>query len=402
MNYNLGVSQASSIDYFFSSSFNTVDQMDSMSNNALSRGIDRFTKKDYAGAVREFRLAIGLSPSSSNTSTTYDYLAKAFLQQNNTDAAIKTYKTAAQLFSTDDTFHLSLGDLYFKNKDSKNATMEYSKAVKLNPSSADNRYSLGEIYLTMGNLSGAKEQFLKVTKLAPKSPTGFYGLGQTLRASGDYGAAVVQLAKAVSLNKTFANAFLELGYAYADLGSMDKANEQLDRLHTLRATQQATGLKTYIAQATNPKIIAAFSTDGFQFTDGMGTALTDLNSALSTPNIAVDFTINFIFSKEMDKSSVENVANWQIGRQSGPLISNTYNFGLPVPSTEVNLPAQPTNVVYDSQSNSASVTFTVSQNGYGNGTIDPSHVYFLFKGKDTYGKIMDHKADEYSGFSKII
>ncbi len=393
---------ASSIDYLFTSNVASQDQIDNLAGLALGRGIDLYTKTDYAGAVKQFKQTTALSLSSDNSSKAFDYMAKAYLQLNKTDDAIKTYKTAIKVFPSADNFHLALGDIYFKNGQLKDAQAEYEKAVRLNYNSADNRYSLGEAYLTSGRLSDAKSQFIKVTQIAPTSATGYYGLGQVLRAMGDNKDAIVQLNKSITMDKTFANSYLELGSAYADMGDVANAQKQLATLTNLKATQQITSLQTYMTKVASPKLLAAYNTNGFITTDGMGTALTDLSSSLSAPNATKDFTMNFTFSKAMDKNSVENVANWQIGRQYGPLISNTYNFGLPVPSTEVDLPAQPTNVVYDSQSNSASVTFTISQNGYGNGTIDPSHVYFLFKGKDTYGKIMDPNADEYSGFSKIV
>ncbi len=245
-------------------------------------------------------------------------------------------------------------------------------------------------------------QFTKVTQLAPTSPTGFYGLGQAIRKSGDFGDAIVQLNKAVTMNKKFANAFLELGETYADMGSADMAQTQLNALQGLKATQQVATLQNYIAQAATPKLTMAYSTNGFKTTAGPKTLISALDTSLSAPSAKMDFTMNFVFSKDMDKTSVQNTANWQIGRQSGSYISNIYNFGMRVPSTEVNLPFQPKSVVYNSYTRTASVTFTISQNAAGDGTIDPSHVSFKFLGKDSYGKVIDPKADEFSGFSTIV
>lgn len=402
MDPTVGISAASTLDYLFSSTSNSQDQIDALANSALSRGIDLFTKKNYAGAAKAFQQSVGLSPSSSNAPTAYDYLAKAYQQLGKTNDAIKTYKAAIQAFPSADNLHLSLGDIYFKQGQLKDAQAEYEKAVRLNPNSADDRYSLGQIYLTVGRLSDAKAQFTKVTQIAPTSPTGFYGLGQVLRKAGDDNGAVVQLNKAIAMNRKFANAYLELGQAYADQGAMDKAQKQLDALQGLKATQQVTTLGNYMAQAAQPKIFMAYSTNGFKIADGPGTAVADLDSSLAAPMTTKDFTMNFMFSKDMDKNSIENLSNWLIGRQSGSYISNAYNFGMELPSTEVNLPIRPTSVVYNYDTRTASVTFTLSQNIAGNGTIDPSHISFKFSGKDIYGKLMDPKGDEYSGFSAIV
>jgi len=84
---------------------------------------------------------------------------------------------------------------------------------------------------------------------------------------------------------------------------------------------------------------------------------------------------------------------------SGP--GEAYNFGLPIPSTEVSLPALPTSVYYDSETWTATVKFTVTQNATADGTIDPSHIDFKFMGKDLYGNKMDPTGDQYSTFSGI-
>ena len=53
-------------DYLFSSTLPSVAQYDSLSAGALGRGIDKYMAKDYAGAIREFRRCIALSPYSDN------------------------------------------------------------------------------------------------------------------------------------------------------------------------------------------------------------------------------------------------------------------------------------------------------------------------------------------------
>lgn len=402
MGSSWGIVSAGQIDSFFSVTTNSQDQLDSLANSSLSRGITRYTKNDYAGAATDFKRALGLSPSSANAGKTYDYLAQAYLQQGKTDQAIKTYKDAIKANPADDTFHLKLGDIYNKAGQTNEALAEYSKAVKLNPYSAENRYSLGQIYLTSGQLPEAQTQFSKVPQLAPNSPTGFYGLGQVFRQMGKYNDAVFQLNQAVTMDKKFANGFLELGYTYADMGDMDKAQNQVKSLQGLQATTQVAALQNYMSKVSNPKIIAAFSSNGFPSSSGPGTLLSDMDSSLSSAYGSKRYNMTFLFSKDMDLNSVQNIANWQIGRQAGTYVSQYYNFGLPIPTTEVKTPLLPAGVVYNPDSRIAEVSFTISQNAEATGTIDPSHILIKFTGKDSYGKAMDPTADEYSGFSQIV
>jgi hypothetical protein len=109
----------------------------------------------------------------------------------------------------------------------------------------------------------------------------------------------------------------------------------------------------------------------------------------------------FQFDKEMDRESVENVLNWHIGRstQSGPGLA--YNYGFPVPDTEVTLPPIPKSVYYDADNLTATVYFDVRQNTAGDGTIDAAHIEFKFTGEDAYGNKMNPKYDQFMGFSGV-
>jgi hypothetical protein len=46
----------------FSATIQQSAQLESLANNALSKGIDLYTRQDYEGAIKEFRRSIGLAP----------------------------------------------------------------------------------------------------------------------------------------------------------------------------------------------------------------------------------------------------------------------------------------------------------------------------------------------------
>jgi hypothetical protein len=144
----------------------------------------------------------------------------------------------------------------------------------------------------------------------------------------------------------------------------------------------------------------AYSTD-FMYMKPVKTQVSALDSYLANANTSKTFTMKFSFSKEMDRDSVENRFNWKIARASGSGPGQAYNFGLPVPSTEISLSPYPDYVFYDSETLTATVYFTIHQNASADGTIDPSHIEFKFNGEDRYGYTMDPEHDQFSGFSKI-
>jgi tetratricopeptide (TPR) repeat protein len=397
----LGLATSTMVDSFFSTTANTQSQLDDLANKSLSAGIDLFTNNDYAGAVKQFKRSIALSPSSDYSAKAYEYLAQAFLKQGNTKEAENTYKQMIKQDPSNDSAHLSLGNLYFANGQYSEAEAEYTMAVRINPGSANNRYALGKVYMTTERFEMAENQFRRVVQIAPSDPNSYEALGQSLRSLGRYGEAEFQFQKTIALNKKFTDGYLDLGYLYTDMELTDKAQEQLDTLTRLDK-DKASELKDYMDQAAAPKINLVYNTGDFPLTLGSGTDLSSIDDTLAVPGGSEAFTLNFMFDKEMDSDSVQNPGNWYISRATAENPGGAYNLGLPIPSTEVLPPSNPSFITYDPSSHIAQVTFWITQNSLADGTIDPSHLVFQFKGKDAYGHSMDPSADQYSNVSKIV
>lgn len=395
------IASTTTIDYLFSSTFNQQSNYDALADSALSRGIDRYSKEDYAGAVMEFRRAIGLSPYSQNTSKSYDLMVQSLLKQDKTDEAITAYKQAIRLDPNNDTYHLNLGNIHFSQRATQEAFEEYKRAVQLNPVSTTNLYSFGQSALSIGQYRKAEQAFKKVAGMLPGDADVACALGQTYRQMGNYREAVDQLNFAISRKKDFGDAYLELGLAYAGLKEMDMANEQVKALGTIDLTLQSE-LKDLLYPQQQPRILLAYNTDGFLPSYGPGTPVSSLDGSLATPGASKDFTLHFIFDKEMDAGSVANPFNWNINRTPSGNSWGGYNWDLPLPATDVVISPQPMGVIYHQDLLTADVTFRITQNEAGNGTMDPSHVMFRFTGKDAYGNAMDFSADEYSGISLVV
>jgi tetratricopeptide (TPR) repeat protein len=382
----------------FISTASQQSQLDELANRALSNGIDLYMKKDYEGAAKEFQRSIGLAPQSQYSVDASNYMANAYLQLNQTEKAIKAYKTSISLNPYRDDTHIILGNLYFSENRYREAENEYKQAVRLNPT-ANNYYALGQVYLELGQYNDAENQFNTVKRLAPDSPNGNFGLGLAYSRQGDFEEAIRQFKESIGIENELYDAYAEMGYAYADSGQMDKAQEQVDYLEKERP-DLAGMLSLYMNKVDPPKFMFAYSTD-FMYLKSVKTQISALDSYLANANTSKTFTMKFSFSKEMDRDSVEDRFNWKIGRASGNGPGQAYNFGLPVPSTEISIPPYPDYIYYDSEASTATVYFTIHQNASADGTIDPSHIEFKFNGEDRYGYPMDPKRDQFSGFSKV-
>jgi hypothetical protein len=142
------------------------------------------------------------------------------------------------------------------------------------------------------------------------------------------------------------------------------------------------------------------SLNGFNTSAGPKTAVSALNATLTEANSNF-FSMNIAFSKDMDEASVINPYNWKISRATIRDNGGVYNYGLTPSTKEAVILPKPANVTFNTDTNTATVYFKVSQNATADATIDPKHIVFKFAGVDAYGKAMDTSADEVSGFSCI-
>lgn len=386
-------------DYLFSSTLPSASQYDSLSASALSRGIDNYTDKEYDKAIREFRRCIALSPYCDNSLKAFEYLVNTLDKTGKSIEAMDVCRQAIKIFPSADGMNLGLGNLLFSEGRYIEATEQYKAAVMKNPTASQNVYSLGQGYLAAGRYTEAETQFKRAIQLSPTDYGGYYALGQTYRKMGRLDEAEQQLKKALDINADFTEAHFELGMVYAEQHQADKADEELAILNE-SSTSLATELATKIYETTEPRILAVYSTEVFLGASAE-TEVWSLDSSLYTPGATKCFTVNFSFSKYMDAASVNNMSNWSINRSTEYRTGGLYNWGK-ITGTDVDVSSSPVRVTYDENSMTAKVTFSLTQNATGDGTVDISHLVFKFRGTDAYGNAMDPEADEYSQVSAIV
>lgn len=389
-----------SADLLFSATAPSAAMMESISGSALGRGIDAFTAGNYSMAIQQFKQTISLSPYSDNAFKAFGYLADALVKSDKTTTAIETYKQAIKIFPSADGLNLSLGNLLFSEGREEEAIEQYKAAVRKNPSVSENLYALGQGYLALEQYDKAEEQFKRVIQMSPQDSAGYYALGQTYRKTGRYDEAENLLNKALSIKKDFSYVHYELGMIYAEKQQMDKARAELAVISE-DAPELFPDLQKTIDENSAPRFILAYI-DSLNLSSGPGTKVSSLDSTLTTPGASKNFTISFVFDKEMDPASIQNIVNWEISRSSSTETGGIYNWGKKVPDSEIRVSPMPVKVTYDSELLTAKVTFKITQNASANGTIDPSHLVFKFQGTNVYGNSMSESADQYNRFSKII
>ena len=387
-------------DQLFSIVGNQSAQMETLANQSLSSGIDKYVNKDYEGAVTAFKRAFGLAPYSDYAIDAIKYRAMSYQQLGDTKAAIDTYHEGLRVHAYRDDLQTALGNLLIGEGRTGEAIDAYEAAVRLYDD-PNNRFSLGKAYLEAGRYSDAANQFDKVIKNEQYSRNGYYGLGQVYSAQKKYSKAIEQFEQAIRKDGEFYDAYAQMGYTYVDAGEMDKAGEIKTFLERKDQTL-AESVDSYMTQMAKPKIMFAYADSTFPYFMPSKTSVAALNDYMANADASQTFNVRFQFNKVMDRDSVENVLNWTITRstESGP--GMRYNMGLAIPDTEASISAIPSGIYYDENKLTATVRFTVQQNSSADATIDPSHLLFTFKGQDSDGNLMDPDADQFMGFSKVI
>ena len=378
------------LDDMFSTIASQEAQRAQAGHSALSTGLEFYQKKDYTRAAAEFKRSIAMDPTNTQT---YNFLANSYLAQKKPEEAIKVYKNSLAMDPSQDSVQVSLGNIYLQKKDYPKAEKAYKAAIKANPGSTLAPYTLGQLYLQTGRLPEAEAQFKKVQRMAPFDPNPLYSLGVTYNKQGRSAEAVKHLTEAVKLRPKMVPAHLELGVAYAALGDTANAQKEVEILSRLDAVQGEL-LKRTIAQ---PKMVSGGGgpTDNFKSLP-LPSPISWVDISFdSAPNKTKEFSMTFFFDSKMDATSVQDMNNWTITRASGGA-AGYYNNTLPILPTEAYIPQNPTNVTYDPDKQSATITFLLSQNAASDATLDPAHIVFKFSGKDVTGKTMDPTADQFA------
>jgi tetratricopeptide (TPR) repeat protein len=139
-------------------------------------------------------------------------------------------KSAPDSFEVNELFGL----VYVAQGKQQHANPFLMKAVRLRPSVAEARTALATNLLALHRADEAEIQFKKVVEMTPQSYDANHNLGEFYIQSGKVVTAVPLLKRAQEIDPTAYNNGYDLALALDQIGRLDEAREQLQRLVTLR------------------------------------------------------------------------------------------------------------------------------------------------------------------------
>jgi len=221
----------------------------------LSRGLEQFTKGDYAGAEKYFnesirldssqvevrlllaeirlrqgrlddaealvRKAMSIKPNSPNMLVA---LGNVLLLKKDSARAEEMYRKALAINKNHVPAHLGLGELYLKllNKPQE-AIAAYGRAVEINPDLLSARLALGSAYAATGQIDKAIAAFQVATKLAPTDPQALHAIGRLQAGQKKLDQAVSSFSAALTANAFYMPALIDRADVLFELGRNQEA-----------------------------------------------------------------------------------------------------------------------------------------------------------------------------------
>jgi serine/threonine-protein kinase len=185
---------------------------------------------DWAGAEREFKVALELSPGAADIHDHYGWLCAALERY---DEAIALVRRAQEL---DPLTHRSdVASTLLRAGRPQEALEAALKAVEFQPDYARGRSTLGWAYLKLGRVNEGLANLEHAARLSTGNTLYLAQLGQAYAMSGKEGEAREVLRQLEALSRERYVSPYHMAYVYTGLGEQDRAMDFLERAYEERA-----------------------------------------------------------------------------------------------------------------------------------------------------------------------
>lgn len=129
--------------------------------------------------------------------------------------AMNDWKRAIALDSTNASYHVALGDLFFKKVRLDDADKSFKRAIALDPEATEPRLKIAEMKLLLREYVGAMEMVNSALRIDQGLAHGYFLKGWIHMEAGDTTLAVSSFRTAVEQDPEYFDAYLQLGMLHA-------------------------------------------------------------------------------------------------------------------------------------------------------------------------------------------
>ena len=214
------------------------------------RGLARRKKRDFAGAISDFGLAIELDPENAftylfNRADTHYWSGHALNARSDLSRAIELdpENVAAYTYR---------GELRFRDMLLDEAIEDFSRIIELEPENIGAYVSRGFAKNRQGDQDGALTDFEKAIEIRPERAHGYVGRGAFHFYNGRTDESLVDFDRAIELEPDNAEGYRGRGSALLKKGEDedDEAFKALDRANELDSDSPSMNMSCYFAKAT--------------------------------------------------------------------------------------------------------------------------------------------------------
>ncbi len=197
----------------------------------LEKGLEKFDKKDFQGAITDFSEAIKLKPDYAeayyNRGNAYSELADNNKAITDFSEAIKLKPGYAEAYTGRGIVHNDMGNR-------QDAITDYEQAIKLKPSYAKSYNNRGNARSALGDNQGAIADYDQAIKLKPDYASAYFNRGNVRSDLGDKKGAISDYDQAIKLKPNDADIYNNRGIARSDLGDKKGAIADYDQAIKLK------------------------------------------------------------------------------------------------------------------------------------------------------------------------
>ncbi len=168
--------------------------------------------KYILGAV----LILCFSAASAQDARYYYDQGQKFSEENNTDAAIKSYTTAISKNANYADAFAARGAAYVNKSQYDLAIRDFTKAISLDADNVELYISRGDAYLTDNQADLAFQDFKKAISLDANNVGAYASLGDYYSKKKEYDLSIQNYTKAINLNPEYTYPYIRRGYVYGE------------------------------------------------------------------------------------------------------------------------------------------------------------------------------------------
>jgi serine/threonine protein kinase/tetratricopeptide (TPR) repeat protein len=190
--------------------------------------IKRYYDFDWAGAEKNYKRAIQLSP---NYATAHHWYALLLSQMGQHDEALAEIRRALELDPLSLIINTNVAWVYHFARQYDRAIEQFKKTLEMDPNYAVAHQRLGQTYLQKKLFEDGIQELQKAVNLSPGNTEILAALGHALAVSGKREEAAKILDKLNELSKTSYVSAFDKATIYLGLGDYNNALEYLEKAH---------------------------------------------------------------------------------------------------------------------------------------------------------------------------